>query len=311
MQALLTEPFLVSLLFGAVTAGLPLLLAGLGEQISEKAGVLNIGLEGMMLVGAYTGFVATYHTGSFWLGFLAGGAGGMGAALIVLLLCIRRGLNQIVIGIAITVGAEGLTSLLHYVQFSRSYPRLAAAPVLVLPGLGDIPILGKGLFSHNPLVYLTAILVVALAWVFRSTYFGLSLEAAGNNPAALDAAGIDVVRTRSCAVLCTGFLAGLGGAYLANVGAGIFVPFITNGAGVIGIVLAMLARGRPLMVMVGAALFGASLAMTTALQVAGVDIPTDVVQMLPFAVVMAVLVLFGRHSMLPPALGTPYVRGQR
>ena len=311
MNALLTESFLVSLLFGAVTAGLPLLLAGLGEQISEKAGVLNIGLEGMMLVGAYCGFLATYHTGSFLLGFLAGGAGGMSAALIVLFLCIRKGLNQIVIGIAITVGAEGLTSLLHFVQFSRSYPRLPAAPVLALPLLHRIPVLGKGLFSHNLLVYLSLILVVALTWLFRSTYLGLNLEAAGNKPAALDAAGVDVIRTRSFAVMCTGFLAGLGGAYMANVGAGIFVPFITGGAGVIGIVLAMLARGRPLWVLIGAALFGASLAMTTALQVAGVDVPTDVVQMLPFAAVMLVLVLFGRNSMLPPALGSPYVRGER
>ncbi len=311
MNALLTEPFLVSLLFGAVTAGLPLLLAGLGEQISEKAGVLNIGLEGMMLVGAYTGFIATYHTGSFWLGFIAGGMGGMCAALIVLYLCIRRGLNQIVIGIAVTVGAEGLTSLLHFVQFSRSYPRLPAAPVWALPLLRQIPVLGKGLFSHNPLVYLSVVLVGVLTWMYRSTYLGLSLEAAGNKPAALDAAGVDVVRTRSLAVLCTGFLAGLGGAYMANVGAGLFVPFITGGAGVIGIVLAMLARGRPLWVLIGAALFGASLAMTTALQVAGIDVPTDVVQMLPFAVVMLVLVLFGRNSMLPPALGLPYVRGER
>jgi simple sugar transport system permease protein len=311
MNALFTEPFLVSLLFGAVTAGLPLLLAGLGEQISEKAGVLNIGLEGMMLIGAYTGFVATYRTGSFWIGFLAGGVGGMAAALIVLFLCIRRGLNQIVIGIAITVGAEGLTALLHYVQFSRSYPRLPAAPILALPLLERIPILGKGLFSHNALVYVGVVLVGALTWLFRSTYLGLSLEAAGNKPAALDAAGVDVVRTRSVAVLSTGFLAGLGGAYMANVGAGLFVPFITGGAGVIGIVLAMLARGRPLWVLIGAALFGASLAMTTALQVAGIDIPTDVVQMLPFAVVMLVLVIFARNSMLPPALGTPYVRGER
>jgi len=311
MSALFTAPFLVSLLFGAVTAGLPLLLAGLGEQISEKAGVLNIGLEGMMLVGAYTGFLATYHTGSFWLGFLAGGAGGMSVALIVLLLCIRKGLNQIVIGIAITVGAEGLTSLLHFVQFSRSYPRLAAAPIFAVPGLSRIPVVGAGLFSHNALVYLTMMLVLVLTWVFRSTYLGISLEAAGNKPAALDAAGVDVVRTRSFAVLCTGFLAGLGGAYMANVGAGLFVPFMTGGAGVIGIVLAMLARGRPLWVLIGAALFGASLAMTTALQVAGIDVPTDVVQMLPFAVVMLVLVIFARHSMLPPALGSPYVRGER
>jgi general nucleoside transport system permease protein len=311
MNALLTEPFLVSLLFGAVTAGMPLLLAGLGEQISEKAGVLNIGLEGMMLAGAYAGFLATYHSGSFWLGFLAGGVGGMSAALIVLLLCIRKGLNQIVVGIAITVGSQGLTSLLHFVQFSRSYPRLPAAPVFALPVLRELPILGKGLFSHNALVYLSLVLVGALTWLFRATYLGLSLEAAGNKPAALDAAGVDVVRTRSFAVLCTGFLAGLGGAYMANVGAGLFVPFMTGGAGVIAIVLAMLARGRPLWVLIGAALFGASLAMTTALQVAGIDVPTDVVQMLPFAVVMLVLVIFARHSMLPPALGTPYVRGER
>jgi ABC-type uncharacterized transport system permease subunit len=311
MNALFTEPFLVSLLFGAVTAGLPLLLAGLGEQISEKSGVLNIGLEGMMLVGAYTGFLTTYHTGSFWLGFLAGGAGGMSAALIVVFLCIRRGLNQIVIGIAITVGCQGLTALLHFVQFSRSYPRLPAAPIFALPLLREIPVLGKGLFSHNALVYLSVLLVGALAWLFRSTYLGLSLEAAGNKPAALDAAGVDVVKTRSLAVLCTGFLAGLGGAYMANVGAGLFVPFITGGAGVIGIVLAMLARGRPFWVLIGAALFGASLAMTTALQVAGINVPTDVVQMLPFAVVMLVLVIFARNSLLPPALGTPYVRGER
>jgi ABC-type uncharacterized transport system permease subunit len=311
MNALFTEPFLVSLLFGAVTAGLPLLLAGLGEQVSEKAGVLNIGLEGMMLFGAYTGFLATYYTGSFWLGFLAGAAGGMAVALIVLLMCIRLGVNQIVIGIALTVGSEGLTSLLHFVQFSRTYPRLPAAPVLALPMLSGIPILGKGLFSHNLLVYLSLILVAALTWMFGSTYLGLSLEAAGNKPAALDAAGVDVVRTRSLAVMITGFLAGLGGAYMAIVGAGLFVPFMTGGAGVIGIVLAMLARGRPLWVLYGAALFGASLSMTTALQVAGINVPTDVVQMLPFAVVMLVLVIFARNSMLPPALGLPYVRGER
>src|SRR6202790_4303164 len=265
----------------------------------------------MMVAGAYSGFLATYHTGSFWLGFLAGGAGAMSGARTVLFVCIPKGLNQIVIGIAITVGSEGLTSLLHFVQFSRSYPRLAAAPVLALSMLSRIPVLGKGLFSHNPLVYLSLILVGVLTWLFRSTYLGLSLEAAGNKPAALDAAGVDVVRTRSFAVLCTGFLAGLGGAYMANVGAGLFVPFMTGGAGVIGIVLAMLARGRPLWVLIGAALFGVSLAMTTALQVAGIDVPTDVVQRLPFVVVLLVLGFFARNSMLPPALGLPYVRGER
>ena len=171
--------------------------------------------------------------------------------------------------------------------------------------------LGKGLFSHNIVVYLAVLLVIGLGWLFRRTYVGLNLEAAGNKPAALDAAGVDVIRTRSLAVLATGFLAGVGGAYMANVGAGLFVPFMTGGAGFIGIVLAMLARGRPVWVLLGAALFGVSLALTTALQVAGINIPTDVVQMLPFAMVMLVLVIFARHSVLPPALGLPYVRGDR
>lgn len=311
MSELLSQPFLISLLFGAVTAGVPLLLAGLGEQISEKAGVLNIGIEGMMLLGAYCGFVAAYYSGSFALGFLAGGVGGMAAAAIVALLCVRLGLNQIVIGIAVTLGAEGLTALLHHFQFSRTYPRLDQAPVLSLPLLSDIPVIGPALFAHNPLVYLAIGLVVALAWSFRNTHIGLNLEAAGAKPAALDAAGISVVTTRSAAVLATGFLSGIGGAYLANVGAGLFVPFMTHGAGFIGIVLAMLARGKPVWVLLGAVLFGLSLAMTTALQVAGINIPTDIVQMLPFAVVMLVLVIFARHSVLPPALGLPYQRGER
>lgn len=311
MGGLLAEPFLTSLLFGAVTAGVPLMLAGLGEQISEKAGVLNIGIEGMMLSGAYLGFVAAFYSGSFWLGFLAGGLGGMIVAMAVVVFCIRQGLNQIVIGIALTLGMEGLTALLHYFQFSRTYPRLDQAPVWKIPLLSELPILGKGLFSHSPIVYLALLAVVFLTWLFRASYAGLNLEAAGSKPAALDAAGVSVVATRSAAVLTTGFLAGVGGAYLANVGAGLFVPFMTNGAGFIGIVLAMLARGRPVWIILGAALFGVSLALTTALQVGGVNIPTDVVQMLPFAMVMAVLVIFARHSVLPPALGLPYVRGDR
>ena len=311
MEALLSQSFLTALLVGAVTAGVPLLLAGLGEQISEKAGVLNIGIEGMMLFGAYSGFATAYYSGSFLLGFIGGGLGGMVVAAIVTLLCIRFGINQIVIGIGVTLGFEGLTALLHYFQFSRSYPNLPAAPVVAIPGLSAIPVIGPGLFAHNLVVYLAVVLVAVFTWMFRATYIGLNLEAAGNKPAALDAAGVNVLKTRALAVLSTGFLAGLGGAYMAEVGAGSFVPFMTGGAGFIGIVLAMLARGKPVWVLLGAALFGASLSMTTALQVAGVNVPTDVVQMLPFAMVMLVLVIFARHSVLPPALGLPYVRGDR
>ncbi len=311
MHALLTEAFITSLLAGAITAGVPLLLAGLGEQISEKAGVLNIGIEGMMLLGAYGGFVAAYYSGSFWLGFLAGGAAGVLVAVLMALFCIWLSMSQIVIGIALTIGVQGLTALLHHFQFSRTYPRLSDSHALALPLLSKIPVVGEALFTRHPLVYLAVVLVFAMIWLFRRTYIGLNLQAAGDKPAALDAAGVSVVRTRVCAVLATGFLAGVGGAYLANIGAGLFIPFMTNGAGFIGIVLAMLARGQPVWVLLGALLFGVSLALTTALQVAGLNIPTDVVQMLPFAMVIIVLILFARHSYLPPALGLPYIRGER
>lgn len=311
MGGLLSDTFLAALLFGAVTAAIPLLLAGLGEQMSEKAGVLNIGIEGMMITGAYLGFVGAYYSGSFWLGFATGAAGGIAVAAVMALLCVRIGLNQIVIGIALTLGLEGLTALLHHFQFSRSYPRLPAAEVTAIPILSDIPVLGPALFRHHLIVYLAVAMVAVMVFVYRRTQLGLNLQAAGDKPAALDVAGIDVVRTRTLAVLFTGGMAGLGGAYLANIGAGLFIPFITNGAGFLGIVLAMLARGKPVWVLIGALIFGVCLSMTTAAQVAGVNIPTDLIQMLPFLAVMAMLVLFGRRASLPAALGIPYERGAR
>lgn len=311
MTGLLSDAFMISLVAGAIAAGIPLLLAGLGEQVSEKAGVLNIGIEGMMLLGAYTGFYVAYLTGSLWLGFLGGAAGGLVVASLMALLCVRLGLNQIVIGIALTLGADGITALLHHVQFSRTYPRLPRVETLAVPGLSDIPIVGPGVFTRHPIVYLAFAAVLILVWVFRRANIGLNLQAAGDKPGALDAAGVSVIATRTWAVLFTGAMAGLGGAYMSMIGAGIFIPFMTGGAGFIAIVLAMLARGRPTWVLIGALLFGASLSLTTALQVGGVNVPTDVVQMLPFAMVMIVLVIFARRSALPAALGLPYVRGQR
>jgi general nucleoside transport system permease protein len=232
-------------------------------------------------------------------------------ALVMAVLCVRLGLSQIVIGIGLTLGAEGLTALLHHVQFSRSYPRLPGVETLPILGLAELPVIGPALFDRHPVVYLAVASAVVLSVLYRRTHLGLTLRAAGDKPAALDAAGVDVVRTRVAAVLCTGAFAGLGGAFMSEVGAGLFIPFMTGGAGFIAIVLAMLARGRPLWVLAGAALFGACLSMTTALQVAGFDVPTDMIQMLPFAAVMAVLVIFGRGASLPAALGSAYVRGGR
>lgn len=308
---LLTSGFLTSLLLGAIVASVPLLLTGLGEQLSEKTGVLNIGLEGMMLTGAYLGFYIAWQSHSMGLGLLGGAAGGMMVAMLMAGLCVWLGLNQIVIGIALTLGAEGATALLHYLQFSRTYPRLGSVENVALPLLSRIPFIGRIMFNQPTVVYLAIGCVALMAFIYRHTNLGLALHAAGDQPAALDAAGVNVLWTRTLAVLVTGALAGLGGAYMSQIGAGIFVPYMTQGNGFIGIVLAMLARGKPLWVLGGALLFGACLSLTTALQVVGVAVPTDVIQMLPFIAVMLVLLIFGRRTSLPSALGTAYVRGAR
>jgi general nucleoside transport system permease protein len=300
-----------ALIAGGILAGVPLLFTGLGETISERAGVLNIGLEGMMLVGAYTGFLGAYYGHTEWLGFLAGIVAGAFVSLFMVVFCVRLGLDQIVIGIAITLAGEGVTSVLQSAQFGTTYPRLGATPTVSVPLLDRIPYLGESLFTQPLLVYLGLALVGAVWWIFRATNVGLNLRAAGEKPEALDAAGVSVLATRSWAALSTGALAGLGGAYLSIVGAGIFTPFMTQGQGFIAIVIAMLARGRPPWVIVGALLFGMSLSLATWLQLEGIDISTDVVNMLPFVSVILALILFARRSYLPPALAIPYVRGAR
>jgi general nucleoside transport system permease protein len=303
--------FWVSLLSGMVLAGLPLLFASLGETISEQAGILNIGLEGMMLVGAYAGFDAAYYSHSSWAGMAAGVVGGMVMAGIMALFCVRWGLDQIVVGIGILLAGEGLTSLLHGAQFGTSYPRLDGMMSIKIPLLSKIPVIGPSIFSQPAIFWVAIALVFVIRWVLRSTNWGLNIRAAGEKPGALDAAGIGVQWTRSAAVLTTGALAGLGGAFMAIVGSGIFVPFMTNGLGFTAIVVAMLGRGRPIWVLIGSFLFGICLQIGTSLQVGGINIPTDVIFMLPFIVVMIVLIVFARQTYLPASLCVPYKRGQR
>ena len=306
-----TAVFLVALINGAIVAGMPLLFAALGETVSQQAGLLDIGLEGMMLLGAYAGFVVAASTGSPWLGLLAAVAAGVAVSLLMVVFCVRMGRDQIVVGIAILLSMEGLTSLLHAAQFGESYPRLDAVPALAIPGLSRIPVLGPSVFSQPLIVYLGVALVVVLGWLLSRTGSGLSLRAAGWGPAALDRAGVDVLRIRTVASLTTGALAGLGGGYLSVVAAGIFVPFMVGGLGFIAIVIAMLGRGRPAWVLAGALLFGLALSVATALQLVGIQVPTDVVQMLPFVAVMVALALFARRSYLPAALGVPFDREGR
>jgi general nucleoside transport system permease protein len=311
MGDLFSETFLTALVAGGVLAAMPLLFAGLGETISEQAGVLNVGLEGMMLAGAYGGFVVALETDSTWLGLGAGTVLGALVSLLMVVLCVRMKLDQIVIGIGIVLVAEGLTSLLFDARYAASRPRLPAASEWSVPGLSKLPILGESIFKQHPIVYIGVGLVFAAHYMLRRTSAGLSLRAAGEKPGALDAAGVNVDRTRTWAAIAAGLGAGLGGAYLSVIAAGTFTPFMTQGQGFIAIVIAMLARGTAPWTIVGSLLFGMSLSVATALQLIGIQISTDYVQMLPFIAVIVVLVLFARRSYLPSALALPYVRGER
>jgi ABC-type uncharacterized transport system permease subunit len=309
--SILTADFIAAVITGAILAGMPLLFAALGETISEQAGLLNIGLEGMMLFGAYAGFNAAYYGGSSWIGFLAALAAGMAVSGLMVVFCVRMGRDQIVVGIAILLAMEGLTSLLHQVQFGQSYPRLDSVPTIAVPGLSEIPVVGPSIFTQPLITYIGIALIFVVGWLLYRSNIGLNIRAAGWKPVALDNAGVDVLKIRTVAVLTTGALAGVGGGYMSIVVAGVFVPFITGGYGFIAIVIAMLARGRPVWVLIGALLFGIAMSIATALQLVGINVSTDLVQMLPFLAVIAALAAFARHTMLPAALATPFVRGQR
>ncbi len=310
-STLATNVFWTSVVAGGLLAGVPLMFTALGETISERAGVLNIGLEGMMLLGAYAGFLGAYYGHSVWLGYLAGIAAGMVGSTLMVVLCVWLGLDQIVVGIAITLAAGGFTSVLQGAEFGSTYPRLGSTPTWSIPLLDRIPVLGGSLFDQPPLVYLAFVIVAAIAWIFSSTNVGLNLRAAGEKPEALDQAGVSVKATRSWAALTTGAFAGLGGAYLSIVAAGIFTPFITQGEGYIAIVIAMLSRGRAPLVLIFSFVFGITLSLSDSLQIAGINLSADVVNMFPFVCILVALVIFARRSYLPPALALPYVRGAR
>jgi simple sugar transport system permease protein len=208
--------FWVGLVASAFRLGTPILLAALGETVAQRAGVLNVGIEGMMLVGAFTGVLGGVITGSPWLGLLTAMAAGMIMAAIHALLCLRFLLDQIVVGIAMTVLGLGLSGFGNRITLGAE--RTIAAPSFAKVDLGplaDIPFLGPALFQHTALVYISLVLAVALWWLVARTGWGIAIRAVGESPAAAHAAGIDVIRTRTICVLLGGALAGAGGAFLS------------------------------------------------------------------------------------------------
>lgn len=310
MSELITPTFIAAFIVACLAGAVPLLLASIGETVGEESGVLNLGIEGVMLMGAYFGYVVALDTHSTWLGMFVGLIAGAATSLVMLVLNVWLGLNQIVLGIAITAAGGGITAVLHDQFYAKTSPRIPTDN-WAIPGLSHIPVVGPSLFTQPTMFWVSILIAIVVAWFMRRTNWGLSIRAAGQKPSSLDAAGGSVMRTRSQAVLLGGALSGLGGAYLSVLATSAFTPFMTNGIGYIAIVVTMLSRGKILRVFIVSLLYGATIAVGTVLQLTSLNIPTDLITMLPYVIVMIVLLLFGRDPNTSPVLGAPYTRGAR
>jgi len=278
---------IIPLLAAAVQSGTPVLFATLGEMFTEKSGVLNLGVEGMMLCGALAAFVASLYTGSPVLGLLAGGLAGALVGSLHGLVCLTFLGNQVVSGLALTILGTGLADALGTPLVGRIAPGFGP---LALPLLADLPLLGPVLFRQDPLVYLSYLLVPAFWFFFARTRPGLRLIAAGEYPAAAAAAGLDPVALRWAGILGGGFLVGLGGAYLSLAYTHLWTSNLTAGRGWIAVALVIFAAWRPGRAVAGAWLFGGIMAFQLRLQAAGTTLPSSLLLMLPYATTVLVLV---------------------
>ncbi|MEG0798560.1 MAG: ABC transporter permease [Acidaminococcaceae bacterium] len=309
----MNEAIIVSILAASITAGTPILFAALGELITERAGVTNLGVDGMMLVGAATGFMAAINLGNPWYGVgMALVAGGL-MALIHAYLTISLRANQVVSGLALALFGSGLSDYL-----GKAYVGMRASATfekLAVPGLSEIPIVGPVLFKQDALVYISYVLVAVLAFFLYKTRGGLFLRALGENPAAVDAMGVNVFRLRYLYVVFGGALAGLGGAYLSLAYAPCWLENMTAGRGWIAVALVIFALWDPWRALAGSYLFGGVDALGFHLQVMGVSISIFILNMLPyiFTILVLTLVLIRKGGRLaaPEALGVPYDREER
>ncbi len=301
-----------ALLIGStLSAGTVLAIAALGLLINEKAGIVNLGAEGMMLCAAIAGFAAVVHTGNPWLGFAAGMLAGALLAGVFGWLVIWLGTNQYATGLALSLFGVGFSAFvgIGYVQ-----ARLPEIPKFTMPWLRDLPFIGPALFRQHPLVYITVIFAAALVWFLYRTRAGLILRSVGEAPQSAHALGYPVRRIRLAAVMAGGALCGLAGAYISTVYTPLWVENMVAGRGWIALALTTFATWRPGRVLLGAYLFGGVTMLQFHLQVSGVQVPSQWLSMLPYLATIVVLALISRNPAwirvnMPASLGKPFYPG--
>ena len=303
---------LVAVLAISVTKATPLTLGALSGIFSERSGVVNIGIEGMMLSAAFFGFAAAVLTGSLAAGLLAAIVTGMLLALLHAILSVRFAVDQIISGTVINILAVGMTGFFNRQLFATGAPPgLTVLPALPLGPLLDVPIAGPLLFRQQPLTLFAIVLVFVSTWVLFRTRWGLRTRAVGEHPLTADTVGIDVLRVRYLNVVLGGALAGLGGAYFTLESVPHFEPLMSNGRGFIALAAMIFGKWTPLGAWGAALLFGFTEALPVALQIQGFAVPFQIVGMLPYVLTIVVVAgAIGRASP-PAAVGVPYVKGGR
>ncbi|SEF82979.1 ABC transporter permease [Marinobacterium lutimaris] len=297
-----------NILYAMVRTGTPLLLIALGELVCEKSGVLNLGQEGMVLMGAVAGFVAALLTGSLMLGFLLAIAAGIAMSLLFGFIALGLNANQVATGLALTIFGTGLSAFIGSDFVGK--PITGLEP-FALPLLSEIPLLGKMLFSQDMIVYLSFFLFAAVYWFFRSSRPGLIVKAVGENPHAANAIGLPVIRTRYLAVMFGGAMAGLAGGYLSIAYTPLWAENMSAGRGWIALALVVFASWKVERVLLGAWLFGLASILHLVFQGLGFSISSNLLATLPYVATILVLVLLSRNQvrarlLAPMSLGKPF-----
>lgn len=306
--------FSVSVLVGAIRIGTPLLLAAIGEMVTERAGILNLGIEGIMTVGAFAAFVTVDTTDSLILGVFAGCLAGVIFGLLMAVLTVTIKVEQVVAGLALNLLGVGFSFYLLRALFdtsSNEVPSVATYNVVALPGLSSIPYVGEILFTQHWLSYVAFVLLPLVWFVLNRTGFGLELRSVGHNPAASDLRGVHIERTQYLAVCFGGLMAGLAGAFLSVFSTGLFFPTIAAGRGWIALAIVIFGNWRLGRIAAGAVFFGYIEAYQLTLQGRGSDLPQQLLLALPFVLTLVALVINRSRSRVPLHLGVPYLRGQR
>ena len=297
-----------AIILSVLAASTHLLIAATGELVTERSGVLNLGVEGMMIVGAACGFAGAWLTGSILVGALFGIVAGMLMSLIFALMALGLAVNQVATGLALTIFGIGLSGLIGAGFVGE---RITPAAHLTIPGLIDVPLIGRVLFGEDAFVYFSIALIIAVWWFLYRTRAGLILRACGDNHVSAHALGYPVLRIRTFAVMFGGACAGLAGAYLPLAYTPFFIPGMTAGRGWIALALVVFSSWRPGRLVVGAYLFGAVTILQLHAQGWGVGIPSQFMSALPYLATIIVLVLLSRArsggSTAPAALGTVFV----